>query len=256
MKKILILFAIVLTLGVSCSRSNSPNVGKDLSLTPAEYIELGFPAPDRPWTTPDYQVVFRTMQTLPIALFPRTKSPKSGVVMDRLTNIDNLSVFFNRSLPLNQRLMLSLDFLDAVNGITKLYLAACNRAPLYADDLLLMQGFMLHATVAQLELVDEFLPTLDKTDPTYPTRIEGLNKMKQGIAQMIQGALISLEERKLYSEQSREEFASTIAATFPNISTHLPALSVIEFKTTLRRIASQETNTSIKSSIMKAIDSQ
>ncbi len=259
MKHIAILIAVTLVLGTSCSRSPAPRkitTQEDVSLTPVEYMDLGFPASDRPWTTPDYQVVFRTMQTLPVERLPRTTSPKSCPVVDRLTNPDNLGFFVNRTLPLDQRLVPCIDLVDSANGISKLYLAAHSRAPVFAEDIIRMQGFMLQAVVVELRLLDEFLPTLDKSDPSYPTRMAGLEQMKSGMAQMIQGVLVVLAERKSYTAKARAEFASTVSATFPKIAPHLPPLSRQEFTATLRRIASEEKDTSVKASILTAIQTQ
>lgn len=256
MKHVVIVLAMALTLGTSCSRSAAPRKGtaqEDLSLTPAEYMDLGFPASDRPWTTPDYQAVFRAMQALPVSQFPRTTSPKSSPVVDRLTNPDNLGLFVNRSLPLDQRFMPCIDLVDAANGISKLYLAAHSRMPLFAEDFIRMQGFMLQAVVVELGLVAQFLPTIDKTDPKYATRMAGLEQAKQGMAQMIQGTLIVLEDRSTYTAQSRADFASIIAATFPTIVANLPPLSRQEFEATLRRISSEETDNAVKAALAKVI---
>lgn len=254
-----IFIAMALTIGTSCSRSPSPSKvtgQEDLSLTPAQYMNVGFPASDRPWTTPDYQTVFRTMQTLPASQFPRTTSPKSCPIVDRLTNPDNLGFFVNRSLPLDQRFIACLDLGDAANGILKLYLAAHSRTPLFAEDLIRVQGFMLQVVAVQLGLVSESLSTIDKTDSKYPTRMAGLEQAKRGMAQMIQGTLIVLEDRKTYTPQSRGDFASIIATTFPTIVKNLPSLSRQEFETTLRRIRSEETDNAVKAALAKAIPTE
>lgn len=260
MKHVVLFIALTLLTCVSCSRSSAPNPApnavraqEDLSLAPADYMNLGFPASDRPWTTPDYQAVFRSMKTLPVSQFPRTTSPKSSPVVDRLTNPDNLGVFANRSLPLDHRFLPCIDLIDAANGITKLYLAAHSRTPLFAEDFMRMQGFMLQAVAVQLGLLSELLPTLDKADPKYPTRMAGLDQARQGMAQMIQGMLIVLEDRNTYPPNSRADFASIIATTFPTIAKDLPPLSRQEFENTLRRITREEKDDAVRAVLSKAI---
>jgi hypothetical protein len=256
---IAILLSAALGLSASCSRTSdlpASQTQEDLTLKPAEYMDLGFPATDRPWTTADYQAAYHAMRTLPVAQFPRSTSPKSSPVVDRLANPDNLGLFLNKSLPLDQRFLPCIDLVDSANAISKLYLAAHAKTPLFAADFIRMEGFMLHAVTVELSLIEEFLPTLDKKDPRYPTRMAGLATMKSGMAQVIQGILIVLEDRKTYTTRSRAELASTISSTFPVITPHLPPLSRKEFAATLRRIANEETDVSVKTPLMNVMGTE
>jgi hypothetical protein len=168
---IAILLSAALGLSASCSRTSdlpASQTQEDLTLKPAEYMDLGFPATDRPWTTADYQAAYHAMRTLPVAQFPRSTSPKSSPVVDRLANPDNLGLFLNKSLPLDQRFLPCIDLVDSANAISKLYLAAHAKTPLFAADFIRMEGFMLHAVTVELSLIEEFLPTLDKKGSQVP----------------------------------------------------------------------------------------
>ena len=86
-----------------------------------------------------------------------------------------------------------------------------------------MTGAFLRFLVVELELVDEFAPTLDKEDPTYAVRMQGLEQMKLGLAQMVTGLLVTLTERDRYRSSELVRLLGYMQETLPVIAPHLPA---------------------------------
>ena len=132
-----------------------------------DYRAIGFPAADRLWAPADYQAALRAMRGLSIDQYPSNANAASSPVIHRLTNLDNLAPFLDRTAPLDQRLLPCVDLVDAAKAIAEMYAVAQRRNPRIADDYLQMQGFLLHGVVAELSLLDEFVPTLDPQDPSY-----------------------------------------------------------------------------------------
>lgn len=246
------LLALVFTICISCTQSGDatqPSAKPGTSLPTVNYRELGFPATDRVWTPADYQVALRIMRGLSGDQYPSSANPASALVMHRLTNPANLELFLDRTVPLDQRLEPCLDLFDAAKAIAWLYAAAHRKNPRIADDYMQMQGFLLQGVVAELSLLDEFVPTLDQEDPTYATRMAGLEKMKTGIAQMLLGLLLVMEDRQRYSSEAREQFAGIFSATFPTIAAQLPVQTQAKFAGTIGRIAREESNPVVKSAL-------
>ena len=219
---------------------------EDRSLAPADYVALGMPANDRLWSATDYQSALRVIAKLPREQLPRVASERSAPVLERVTDRANLGLYLNRSLPLAQRLPDLLDLIDAANAMNKIYLAALVKDLSFADDSLRLSGFMIEGAAAETMLLDEFLPTLDKSDPSYAVRMQGLDQMRRGLAQMVQGDILLLGVQDTFSSAARARFAGIAAAQLPIIAPQLPALSRQEFQAKLQAIVANERDPEVK----------
>lgn len=84
------------------------------------------------------------------------------------------------------------------------------------------------------ELVNEFLPTLDKADPNYSVRMDGLKEMKSGLASVVAGSLHTLTESQTYRTSELKRLVGYMQSTFPEILPELPAGSRAESLIRLR----------------------
>jgi hypothetical protein len=164
---------------------------------------------------------------------PRFGSTRSGPMFDRIVARDNLEFFRSRSVPLASRLPDSLNYLQSLNTILKEYTSARVANNVAGIDLIELLGAQLSVAEVELELVDEFVPTLSKDDPKYPVRMAGLDKMRQGLAEMLSGTITTLTEAQAYDVGSRTKLATYCRETFPNIAPKLTASSRQEL---LRRL--------------------
>jgi len=208
----------------------------DLTLAPDAYMDMGLPAIDRPWAPQDYRSAMNVLLGLDENEIPRSNS-RSAAVFDRIADPENLGLLLNGSLPLYQRLLASLEIMESANAILKIYYAAQTTSPALSDDTMSIFGFVLQATSAQLRLIDEFVATLDSSDSAYETRMEGLERMKGGLAQIVQGVLMSLGEDHVYGEGARVGLAGIVADTYPTMRPMLPRLARVEFDRRLKEMA-------------------
>jgi hypothetical protein len=95
-------------------------------------------------------------------------------------------------------------------------------------------GFFLRACATQFELVKELLPTLDKDDGTYRVLMQGLEKMKLGIASIVFENLEMLTERENYGRDELLRLVDYMAETYPRLVPMLPPSSRTEFVTKLQ----------------------
>ena len=240
---------IFAALALSCLAAlHAQPVTRDRTLTPDEYMDIGLPAVDRPWAPQDYRSAMNVILALDDNEIPRSGS-RSAAVVDRMANPENLGLLLNRSLPLDQRVLASLEIMESTNAIVKFYYAAQSANPALADDTMTLLGFLLQGTSAQLRLIDEFVPTLDSTDPTYETRMAGLDGMKAGLAQIVQGVLVSLGEDHVYSEAARAALAARVAETYPAMQPMLPPLARVEFDRLLKQMAEDAPEAGIRSAL-------
>jgi hypothetical protein len=105
------------------------------------------------------------------------------------------------------------------------------------DDVTDLVAAELSAVQVELELVDEFLPTIRKDDPKYDVRMHGLDTMRQGLATMVSGVLTSLTESQVYGVETRSRLLGRCLDTFPHIIPRLTRPSQAEVKRRLAELA-------------------
>lgn len=223
---------------VATTPSPATQVPEDRSLPLNEYLQAGMPAPDRAWSGEDMKraaELLTAMEQEKSGRLPRYESPNSGALLRRLAAEDNLGMYRNLSIPLEQRMPDALTYINSANRILKLYLEAYNRGEATGSELVELIGGHLRTSEQMVRLTDELLPTLDPKDPTYPTRIGGFNKMKAGLANVVAGALTSLTEAAAYRPGDLKRLAGYMEVTLPHI---VPALTDSGRTETLVRLRS------------------
>jgi hypothetical protein len=205
-------------------KHTAPDPPPDGSLAAEEYVKLGVPAFDRPWTGDDFAQAVKALTALAAkdaGQLPRHNSPRSGSVFARLISPDNLAACRDRSQPIKTRMGLANDYFPSFNAMMKLYLAAFVKGKVGDIDMIEVMGTSLRGSALVMELVDEFSLTLDKTDPKYKVRMDGLVLMKSGLATMIGGCLIMLTERDSYRTVSLRRLIELMRELLPAMIPHL-----------------------------------
>ncbi len=203
------------------SKVNEPadrKAASDESYTSEEYIRLGLPAHDREWSGNDMVKAEKVLTSLAKKGYrhlPRYKSERSGEVFARLTSRQNLDLFRNRSVPLEGRMPQALNYIGANNQILKLYLSAFLKNDTTDSDIVELMAAQLRSMVVMLELVDELIPTIKKDDPSYQVRMQGLEKMKLGLASVVAGGLQTLTERESYRKSELVRLVGYMQESFP-----------------------------------------
>jgi hypothetical protein len=183
------------------------------------------PAHDREWSGDDMVKAHKILSSLSqkgSRKLPRYKSDRSGEFFARLTSPQNFELFKNRTLPLDARFPQALDYFQACNQVSKLYLAGFLKKDVRDSELVELMGAQFRLIVVALDLVDEFLPTIKKDDPTYQDRMQGLDRMKRGLASVVAGGLQMLTEREEYRGSELARLVGYMQETFPVIVPRLP----------------------------------
>lgn len=222
-------------------RTTSP-VPADESLTPEEYIRLGLPAHDRVWLGHDMVQAEKVLASLAAGgerRLPRYRSDRSGAVFARMTAPENLDGLRNRGTTIDARFPLSISYFQATNQVLKLYLGAFLKGEVRDSEMVELVGSQLRATVVALDLVDEFIPTLDKDDPTYPNRMRGLEGVRGALGGVVAGSLQTLTEREAYRVSERARLVGYMEETLPRLVPRLLPGSRAE---TLKRLEAMQTD--------------
>ena len=147
---------------------------------------------------------------------PRLADEEGQAFIHRLTSTENLSLYHNRSLPVDQRMDDYSAMMGGLSTIVQQYVAAANRGVDVHRELAGQMAFMLRSTAAGVDLIDEFLPTVPHDDK-YPVRMQGFDRMKSGLSTIFDGAETSLSEKGFYSPEDFSLLLTAMAETLPTI---------------------------------------
>jgi hypothetical protein len=154
----------------------------------------------------------------------------------RLTSAENLALFRNRTLPLEVRFPGALQWYQAQYQTLVIYLSGLVKNQVRDSEMVELMGSVLRSTVVLLELVDEFLPIIRKDDPTYETRMRGLDTMKRGLSAIVAGSLQMLTERDNYRDGELARLVGYMLETFPVMVPQLPSASRYETEIRLEKM--------------------
>ena len=85
-----------------------------------------------------------------------------------------------------------------------------------------MIGAQLRLSVVIINLADEVIPTLDKSDFGYQTQLREVESMKQGTAMIVSGCVQTLKESHLLRDSEVKRLARYMEQTFPTLFAAMP----------------------------------
>ncbi|MCC7423853.1 MAG: hypothetical protein IT428_26610 [Planctomycetaceae bacterium] len=212
----------------------------DTSLSIDEYLKAGMPAPDREWHSVDMETADRiltSLTTTDYAALPRFQSSRSGAMFDRITSRDNLVLFKTDALPNELRVPTFLAYYKSHNEIYKRYLSGYIQKKVTVNELIELSGSTLRGSALLAELVNQFSPPLDKNDPNFATRSQGLTQAKRGLAITVGGALTMVSDTQNSPPSDRKRLLAALDETFPVILPELLEASQTEIVTRLRTMS-------------------
>jgi hypothetical protein len=238
----IILAASWLMLCSGCTNESAPSQNAseskkdpDNSYTLEEYRKIGFPDCDSPWKPEDFlqakAALERLAKTDPEKL-PRFESSRSGKLFARMAMKEDSYPFQDESLSLETRMPDSLLMMDSLKGIAYVYAVGSQHGK-YSNEVIELSGSELKIMTIVIKMVNEFIPRLDKNDPTYPVRMNGVQKMKNGLMIMAEGSIQMLSEREAYRKSELQRLLKYMQETFPAI---LSAISPEAFEQTLDKL--------------------
>jgi hypothetical protein len=228
--------------------ASSKPTAPDQSLTTEEYLRLGMAAPDRDWRGSEFKSAADVLEGIArtnARQLPRYGSPQSGDVFARMIVLDNLAFYGNRSIPVALRMPDIGMAMDGTNRIFKIYLEALAEAQVRARDFLEIAGYMLSVEATGLEVAEEFERTLSKDEPTYATRINGINRMKEGVAGVV-AASLTMATDKSCPVDDRLSLVGSLQREVPRILPRLSATQRLEIVTSVERMAADQANAELR----------
>jgi len=209
----------------NASQPAAIEVPTDESLPLEKYHEMGMPACDQIWTGEQMAQAASVLTTLfqfnPKEL-PRFESDRSGELFARLVAAENLGFLDDQSIPVNDRMPRAMLYMESSNRIFKMYVLAFMQRAGGGAEVVEWTGAILRLFTAVNRLVDEFVPTLDQDDPSYPVRMKGLERLRNATATTIDGALQTLTESHAYHSSDLKTLAVYLEDALPEALLRIP----------------------------------
>jgi hypothetical protein len=213
---------------------------EDRSLTTDQYVKLGLPKCDRPWSSADMSRAAKALAEIakrdPREL-PRFKSDNSGKVFARITSDENLDSIRKKSWPVSVRTGFALQYLHAAASIGKLYGAAAIDQKAASDETTEILGLTLRIAVVLKDLSDEVLPTLDQKDPTYAVRVKGLKQLTAGLGPVLQGLMTQALATKKLKPETQTRLLEYLDKTLPSLVKVLPTKAREDVRAKLKTLS-------------------
>lgn len=180
---------------------------------------------------------------------PRRGSQRSGEVFARMTSTAGLDTVNDRSYPLAVRVQSVIASLSGLAGILKIYMAAhiASNGGLGAE-VLDLECLLLGANRVFMGLVRE-KPVPEPGSAARVNYEEGLQTLRGGFAEMVQGALQSAGEP--YSEADRTRFATCLAEELPLAIPHLTPQGQAEARQSAKRALDGEKSSNVRRELLR-----
>ncbi len=193
MKTTLFFLILMIVVFGSCRKSSV----EDYSLSLEEYQKMSVPEPNKIWSLKDYSDTFDALTKLkfqkPFAL-PIKDSKRSGVLLSRMINIENMSFLKDESIPLYEKAQLSKRYLEVYRELIDIYTNIRMKRQYYNRELIDLQIFGLQVTQKMLDLANEINKSTD---------VEDINMQSgyQSIQMIYIARLLDILENQKYSSQ-------------------------------------------------------
>jgi hypothetical protein len=207
------------------------------------------PAPDRDWAFTDYQTAASVLGTIAATdpkQLPRWRSKTSGAMFGRLSADQNLDILRDKKLPIQSRTTGALAVLNAANQILKIYLNASLRGKSYDAEMIEMSIFSMKVVQAIFPVMREFLASLPEAEAKAPVRQQGLQKMRNGFAEMVNGFLLTFTEKQTYRTEHLVRLGREMKTVLPSILIELPPLTQQEIPIRLQKLVDNESDPELK----------
>jgi hypothetical protein len=219
-----------------------------------KYIEKGFPSPDRPWSANEYQAFAEAMDkikadgSLPI---PRKGDTQTGPLFDRLVSTENLEMSQTPSLPVGTRLVAASNLMLKLSPVLLAYYDQKAAHQEFGAEVLEVMAYILQSEDVMCAVAQQFLDGLSPQERGNPARVDGLKKMKGGVAQTINGALSTLNELSQYEKADLDRFAKRLVTLLPPLWPRIDETVRLEFSVRVKKLAESHTDDAIRQSMVQ-----
>ena len=135
---------------------------------------------------------------------------------------------------------------NAAKNLLFIYLRPVNDNVVFDDELAELTGFLLSSSAEVADVLSVFIKSLPRDDPKMEVRLQGLDRMRSGLSEMVAGTLTSIAERETYRTPARRRFTLHVRASVPRLARHLTDLQRQEIAGRLAALVHEESDAAIR----------
>ncbi|WP_375766691.1 hypothetical protein NR798_34105 [Archangium gephyra] len=224
----------------------APPAEKDDSLGLEQYVALGVPSPERSWSGQDYAAAAQALSALaqksPPEL-PRYQSTRSGPLFARLTSFENVDAIERLQVAPLARVQLAGSMMEPASQLLMLYIGANAASGGFSTEMIELQAFVTHAAAEMMEAIDQVPPTDIRNREAFES---GMAQIRMGLGKVAIGALTTVSERKVYSNEDRLRFLGTLKQDLPRLLPKLEPLTQQEVPVRIEKLLADEPSPEVK----------
>lgn len=202
----------------------------DRSLSTAEYVRLGMPAPDKVWTVAETATASRVLTDLAKndpGKLPRFEHRLSGEMFARLISDETLEALARKDVSVNARYAAGSDYGHAFSQIVDEYSSVSSANKGLTTEFVELYAKALRFMSRQMDLIDARLSTVDKSNARYNERMKG-EKMVHGAVTEIVVASLQLLSDSCIPTADKVRLLGHLPKSLPGLVKHLPPPGIDE----------------------------
>ena len=193
-----------------------------IAVVPAASAEE-WPSLERKWGNDDYRRAASILATKAETRLPRLSEPSFAPIFAKLTDPQNIAFITDKRQPVDERVQRGADLIGHVNSVNGLYVAAFAKGESYSEETIKLLAFVLAVSAVEARAFSDYIDSLDKTDPSYATRMVGVAQVRFGLSQTLLGAIHSLAETDNYRIEHRRHLGAVVQRAMPTIIDRIDA---------------------------------
>ena len=209
MKCKIFLIVAVFSISFSCNKAKD----EDYSLELEQYRKMGIPDPNMVWDIDDIRTAHEILSGIkwdkPYSL-PRKESKKSGVLFDRIVNLENMIFLQKDTLKLHEKGYMSLEFLQFVEKWKEVYTNPIWKNQYYQRELVDININEVRVTHIMVDLTKKIMVS---DDPIDIMMHEGVPKIKLNYISSLINALHTQNNTSGFLKDDIERMADSLSSS-------------------------------------------
>ncbi len=208
---------------------------------------------EKKWTIADYQKFNSLLATLAIDAYPTLKNKNTNALFQKLITTDYKEMLRDENISVNKKMAYIAGYQQAIGKTYNSYFLASTKDNTYGIEISHLTGCMLNLSYEMIPVANAFLKTLDPNDKTYQIRLNGIEQLKFGMKQQLQGSFIMIKSKNDSTDEERIIIATYFSNVGAKLISFLDASDSKKIKSEIKEYILHERNVKIKTLLREVL---
>ncbi|PTX61025.1 hypothetical protein C8N46_105181 [Kordia periserrulae] len=201
---------------------------------------------EKEWTIEDYQKFTSLLKTLSPDAYPTLKNEATGKLFQKVIAPNYKSFLQNESISVDKKMEYGFTYQQSIREVLNTYATAHVNGNAYGIELSHLVGVIIDFSAETIPVAEIFVKTLNPNDKTYQVRMNGLQQIKYGMKQILEGSFMMIRNTEDSTDEERIILATYFSNAGVDILNYLDASYRTEFKVEIEKYILQESNATVK----------